>query len=84
MSNHPVVNAAIAAIDAGDTVFQHSLTIAGGQVPAKRGTVTFNEDPVNEVLNAVASLGWKLVTAQLNRQPSNPEILGMVYLWERS
>ena len=83
MADHRAVTAAREGHDRGDQILQIGLTITGGVIPTKHAMVRAEPDDIGPVLNAVAAEGWELVTGQLDRDPANPQILGMIYLFRR-
>jgi hypothetical protein len=83
MADHPLVTAAREAHNRGDHVFQHPLVLQGGRISHRRATMSMEAEEPNPVLNAIAEVGWELVTGQLTRHPANQEILSMIYLWKR-
>jgi hypothetical protein len=83
MAEHRAVTEARAAYARGDRVLQVGLTLVGGTIQDRRSTTTATADDVNAVLNEIVNVGWDLVTAHMDRQPRNPEILMGFYLFRR-
>jgi hypothetical protein len=83
MADHPAVTAAKTGHANGDIVYQHTLTLSPhiGPQPAGR-SLPGKADDVNPVLNAVAAVGWELVTAGVIPLAGSTAI-GMTYVWRR-